>query len=88
MYFLHVDIRIVPIIGGMSAPKQVRLLTRHGPPDILVATPGRLWDLMELGNAYPPSILIYIYIYILRLLQGAWKILILLDGLCWMKRID
>jgi ATP-dependent RNA helicase DDX24/MAK5 len=35
----------VPIIGGISEAKQQRLLKRS--PDIIVATPGRLWDLLE-----------------------------------------
>lgn len=41
---------MVPIIGGMSVPKQVRLLSYK--PDVVVATPGRLWDLFESGNEY------------------------------------
>lgn len=44
------EISIVPIIGGMSLPKQERLLSYK--PDIIVATPGRLWDLFESGNDY------------------------------------
>lgn len=40
-------VNIVTICGGMSIQKQKRLLTaRHG-VDIIVATPGRLWDLMQ-----------------------------------------
>ncbi|XP_061167758.1 ATP-dependent RNA helicase DDX24-like [Saccostrea echinata] len=39
------DITIAPIVGGMSAEKQKRILKKC--PDILVATPGRLWELME-----------------------------------------
>lgn len=36
---------ILPIVGGMSIQKQERVLARH--PHIIVATPGRLWELME-----------------------------------------
>jgi hypothetical protein len=35
----------VPIVGGIAAPKQERLLS-YSPP-ILVATPGRLWQLVQ-----------------------------------------
>ena len=38
-------VSIAAIVGGMSAQKQRRLLDRG--VDILVATPGRLWDLLE-----------------------------------------
>ena len=34
------------IVGGMSAEKQRRILFEKG-VDILVATPGRLWDLIQ-----------------------------------------
>ena len=44
------EISVVPVIGGMSLPKQVRLLSYK--PDVVVATPGRLWDLFSSGNQY------------------------------------
>ncbi|KAJ3184257.1 ATP-dependent RNA helicase [Geranomyces variabilis] len=37
------SVRIVSIVGGMSIPKQKRQLLMR--PDIIVATPGRLWEL-------------------------------------------
>lgn len=40
--------QIAPILGGMSADKQKRILKKC--PDILVATPGRLWELMSQVN--------------------------------------
>ncbi|KAI9482776.1 MAG: P-loop containing nucleoside triphosphate hydrolase protein [Benjaminiella poitrasii] len=40
--------RVVAIVGGMSVQKQERLLKQN--PDIIVATPGRLWELFS-GNA-------------------------------------
>lgn len=38
-------VSIAAIVGGMSSQKQRRLLDRG--LDILVATPGRLWDIMQ-----------------------------------------
>ena len=40
-------IRVVTVVGGQSINKQILLLTRGA--DILVATPGRLMDLMDRG---------------------------------------
>ncbi|KAJ2743083.1 ATP-dependent RNA helicase [Coemansia sp. BCRC 34301] len=42
--------RVVAIVGGMSLPKQERLLNSQ--PDIIVATPGRLWDMVSSNDAY------------------------------------
>lgn len=46
-------IKTAILVGGMSTQKQQRMLTRH--PEIVVATPGRLWELVKekhphLGN--------------------------------------
>ena len=38
------------VIGGMAAPKQERLLSKG--PDIVIGTPGRLWELIEGGNPH------------------------------------
>jgi len=38
-------ISIGSVVGGLSAQKQKRIVERGC--DILVATPGRLWDLMK-----------------------------------------
>ena len=43
-------LRVVPLVGGVAQPKQDRLL-RYQPP-VVVATPGRLWDVMRRGNAH------------------------------------
>jgi ATP-dependent RNA helicase DDX24/MAK5 len=43
-------VNIVAVTGGMSIQKQKRLLTvKHG-VDIIVATPGRLWELISSGG--------------------------------------
>ena len=44
------DIRVAVVVGGMSAQKQERVLS-YG-PEIVVATPGRLWDLIQEGNQH------------------------------------
>jgi ATP-dependent RNA helicase DDX24/MAK5 len=44
-------VSVAAIVGGMSAQKQRRILDRG--VDILVATPGRLWDIMEVVCSYP-----------------------------------
>jgi len=41
------NVTIAVIVGGMSAEKQLRLLKRC--PDIVVGTPGRLWELYKEG---------------------------------------
>ncbi|KAI9011548.1 P-loop containing nucleoside triphosphate hydrolase protein [Gaertneriomyces semiglobifer] len=37
--------KVVAVVGGMSVEKQKRQVARH--PHIIVATPGRLWELMS-----------------------------------------
>eukprot|EP00474_Spongospora_subterranea_P002281 CRZ02739.1 hypothetical protein [Spongospora subterranea] len=52
------NVKIVGCVGGLAAPKQKRLLSGH--PDIVVATPGRLWDLLQYAateNAHDQRIL-------------------------------
>ncbi|KAI8601371.1 P-loop containing nucleoside triphosphate hydrolase protein [Dissophora ornata] len=41
---------VVPIVGGMSIQKQTRQLDRN--PAIIVATPGRLWELISTNPTY------------------------------------
>jgi ATP-dependent RNA helicase DDX24/MAK5 len=38
-------VSVAAIVGGMSSQKQRRILDRG--VDVLVATPGRLWDIIE-----------------------------------------
>lgn len=45
-----INIRVVSIVGGMSTEKQERLLKAR--PEIIVATPGRLWELMSGGEKH------------------------------------
>ena len=46
-------LRVVAIVGGLSSEKQARLLRAR--PDVVVATPGRLWDLASHGAAAASS---------------------------------
>jgi ATP-dependent RNA helicase DDX24/MAK5 len=41
----HTHLRIATIIGGLAPQKQRRVLSRQ--PQILIATPGRLWELLN-----------------------------------------
>lgn len=44
----YTDIKSVVVVGGVASQKQERLLG-YG-PDIVVGTPGRLWELIQQGN--------------------------------------
>uniref|UniRef100_A0A1J3HZE5 DEAD-box ATP-dependent RNA helicase 13 n=1 Tax=Noccaea caerulescens TaxID=107243 RepID=A0A1J3HZE5_NOCCA len=46
----NLGVQVVPIVGGMSSAKQERLL--KGKPEIVVGTPGRLWELMSAGETH------------------------------------
>lgn len=41
-------IRVASLVGGLSPVKQMRILNRR--PDILVCTPGRLWEIISSGK--------------------------------------
>ncbi|XP_067848049.1 ATP-dependent RNA helicase DDX24 [Heptranchias perlo] len=41
----YTGIRTVTLVGGMAAQKQERVLNRR--PEIVIATPGRLWELIK-----------------------------------------
>ena len=42
---------VAPVVGGMSPAKQKRLLAKR--PAVVVATPGRLWELVREGEVPP-----------------------------------
>ncbi|XP_063629455.1 uncharacterized protein LOC134800828 [Cydia splendana] len=46
----YTGIRIATVVGGMAAVKQERELKRN--PEIVVATPGRLWELVSRGEPH------------------------------------
>ena len=49
--WLNHDIaQIVPVVGGLALPKQARLLSYK--PEIVVGTPGRLWEVISGGHAH------------------------------------
>jgi ATP-dependent RNA helicase DDX24/MAK5 len=44
-------VKCISLVGGLSSYKQDRLLLdSKNPPEIIVATPGRLWELISLGT--------------------------------------
>lgn len=43
-------LKVSVVVGGMSSEKQERLLKKC--PEVVVATPGRLWDLIQSGNPH------------------------------------
>ena len=43
-------VRVAAIVGGLAQVKQQRVLASK--PAVVVATPGRLWDLMREGQAF------------------------------------
>lgn len=43
-------LQIAVVLGGMAAVKQERILNKG--PEIVIATPGRLWELVEEGNSH------------------------------------
>ena len=47
----HVGVGVVPIVGGISHQKQERLIEKH-PPEVIVATPGRYWELVGEGYGH------------------------------------
>jgi ATP-dependent RNA helicase DDX24/MAK5 len=46
------EIRIVSVTGGLSIQKQLRQLTENGGADVIVATPGRLWEVISEGQGW------------------------------------
>ncbi|CAH1773944.1 unnamed protein product [Owenia fusiformis] len=50
----YTDIKVAVIVGGMASQKQERILKRC--PEIVVATPGRLWELIEQGEPHLATI--------------------------------
>jgi len=46
----HTSVAVAVVVGGMSVEKQIRLLNRC--PAIVVATPGRLWDVVKDGHPH------------------------------------
>ncbi|XP_050491285.1 ATP-dependent RNA helicase DDX24 isoform X2 [Bombus huntii] len=46
----YTDIKVAVVLGGMAAVKQERILSKG--PEIVIATPGRLWELIQQGNPH------------------------------------
>jgi len=46
----YTRISVVAVVGGLAVDKQRRLLARR--PQVVVGTPGRLWEQMQLGDPF------------------------------------
>ncbi|XP_072391862.1 ATP-dependent RNA helicase DDX24 [Diabrotica undecimpunctata] len=46
----YTGVNVAVVVGGMAAVKQERILSKG--PEIVVATPGRLWELIQQGNLH------------------------------------
>lgn len=46
----YTNISVAVVVGGLASQKQERLLNRG--PEIVVGTPGRLWELIEEGHPH------------------------------------
>lgn len=46
----YTGIKIALVVGGMAAVKQERMLNYK--PEIVIGTPGRLWELIQQGNEH------------------------------------
>lgn len=47
---LFLGIKVAAIFGGLAVAKQERVLNKH--PEIVVATPGRFWELYQQDNKH------------------------------------
>ncbi|KAM9958266.1 hypothetical protein ACTFIW_001127 [Dictyostelium discoideum] len=46
----HTNLKVISIVGGMASQRQQRVLSKR--PEIVVATPGRLWELITEGHQH------------------------------------
>lgn len=46
----YTDIQIATVFGGLATVKQERMLKKC--PEIVIATPGRLWELIQARNPH------------------------------------
>ncbi len=50
LFDICVSIQVASVVGGLSLQKQQRVL--ESKPEIVVATPGRLWELIQQRHAH------------------------------------
>ena len=76
-------VRVGTIVGGLSKEKQKRVLKNR--PEIIVATPGRLWEMVSHITFLRLASLVYRYV---RLLRGRinHRVFIVYDLTSRMKR--
>lgn len=57
----YTDINVALVVGGLAKEKQERLLKKR--PEIVVGTPGRIWELFNEGNVHLRGIPMVRYCY-------------------------
>ncbi|XP_050090271.1 ATP-dependent RNA helicase ddx24 [Anopheles aquasalis] len=58
----YTDINIATVFGGLAVVKQERMLRKC--PEIVIATPGRLWELIQAGNQHLAKVMHIRYLVI------------------------
>lgn len=53
---VHPFALITTLCGGLSLQKQLRQLTQHKGPDIVVATPGRFWEIIKEDDEFAEKV--------------------------------
>lgn len=72
-FFVVVMLQTIVIVGGLASQKQERLL--RGRPDIVIATPGRLWELVQDGGNYLSTLskIKYVLLFIFLRNECLWN---------------
>jgi ATP-dependent RNA helicase DDX24/MAK5 len=58
---VYTPIKVMALVGGISVQKQERLLAKR--PQVVVATPGRLWEMISTVTHFSPNFLCALFAY-------------------------
>ena len=70
----YAPVTITTVVGGIAEQKQIRLLSKQ--PDIVVATPGRLWTLISQGNEHLKNLHLIQFLSLMRLIVWYKRVII------------